>query len=97
MVNEKHISSSFDDFLVEEEIYTEVTIAALKRVIAWQVQEEMAKQQLNKADMAQQMQISPVDLDRLLDPESTSINLQTIDRAAKVLGKRVDLRLVDIS
>jgi antitoxin HicB len=37
----KHIGSDFDDFLREEGVLAEVEVAALKRVIAFQIEQEM--------------------------------------------------------
>ncbi len=91
----KHIGSSFDDFLDEEGIQAEVTVRALKEVIAWQVAEAMKSQKLTKKEMADRMQTSRSSLDRLLDQSIGSLNIRTLDRAARALGKRVQFDLVD--
>ena len=44
----KHIGSDFDTFLEKEGLLTEVETAALKRVIAYQVEELMQRQRLTK-------------------------------------------------
>jgi antitoxin HicB len=90
-----HIGSSLDDLLEEEGILTEVNAIALKRVIAWQLGRTMAEKGLSKSAMAKEMQTSRASLDRLLDPENTSVTLHTMDRAAAALGKRLRLELVD--
>jgi antitoxin HicB len=95
MTNDLHIGSSFDAFLEEEGILTETTAVAIKRVIAWQLQEEMEKKHLSKAAMALEMQTSRAALDRLLDPTNVSVTLKTLDRAAAILGKRLRFELVD--
>lgn len=88
------VGSSFDDFLESEGLRTEVTVLALKRVIAWQVAEEMKRQKLTKQRMAELMETSRAAVDRLLDPTSSSLSLRTLDKAAQALGKRVMIELV---
>ncbi len=94
-MNNRHIGSKFDDFLQEEGIQTEVTTRALKKVLAWQITETMKKEGLSKTKMAARMKTSRSALDRLLDPGNTSVTLQTMDRAAIVLGKRLHVELMD--
>ncbi len=90
----KHIGSSFDDFLAEEGIFPEVTATAFKRVLAWQVRQSMTERHLSKSAMAQAMRTSRAALDRLLDPNNEAITLRTLTRAAKALGKQLRLELV---
>lgn len=93
----KHLGSSFDEFLEEEGLYSEVEAVAIKRVLAYQVQKMMEAQHLSKSDMALRMHTSRSALDRLLDPENTSITLQTLTRAANAVGKKLDITLKDIA
>ena len=86
---DEHIGSSFDDFLEEEGILAESEAVAVKRVIAYQVSLVMEKQHISKAAMARQMKTSRSALERLLDPQNTSITLQTLERAAHAIGKRL--------
>ena len=90
----KHIGSNFDAFLEEEGLLAEVETAALKRVIAYQVEELMQRQRLTKTEMAKRMQTSRASLNRLLDPSNPSVTLQTLERAAMALGKRLRIELV---
>ena len=90
-----HQGSSFDDFLKEEGIYEEVTATAMKRVLAWQIAQAMKKQRVTKSTMAKRMKTSRAALDRLLDAENTSVTLQTMGRAAAVLGKELSITLKD--
>ncbi len=94
MSNNPCIGSSFDDFLKEESLYEECSAIALKRVLARQLTEEMQRQNLTKTEMAKQMQTSRAQLDRLLDPEKTGVSLETITRAATVVGRQVRIELV---
>lgn len=43
-----HIGSDFDDFLSEQGLAEEVSAAALKRVIAWQITQAMKEQHVSK-------------------------------------------------
>ena len=88
----KHIGSSFDDFLIEEDLLGEAEAAATKRVIAYQLSQFMEENKLSKSAMARRMQTSRSALDRLLDSSNPSVTLRTMDRAARALGKQ--LRIV---
>jgi antitoxin HicB len=92
-MNKKHIGSNFDDFLKEEKIYEQVQAAAIKRVIAYQIAEEMKKKNLTKTEMASRMKTSRAALERLLDPKNASITLITLERAASALGKKLTVQL----
>jgi len=95
MKKNPHIGSSFDDFLDEQDLLADTSLAAIKRVIAWQVIQAMEREDLTKVEMARRMETSRAALDRLLDPDNHSITLRTLDRAAAVLGKRLRFELVD--
>ena len=88
----KHVGSSFDDFLIEEDLLGEAEAAATKRVIAYQLSQFMEENKLSKSAMARRMQTSRSALDRLLDSSNPSVTLRTMDRAARALGKQ--LRIV---
>ncbi len=90
----KHIGSSFDGFLAEDNLLEEVTALAIKRVIAWQITQAMKESHLTKAAMAKVMNTSRSQLDRLLDPTNSSLTLGTLASVARVLGKRVEFKLV---
>jgi DNA-binding Xre family transcriptional regulator len=92
-MSKKHIGSSFDDFLAEEAMLEEVTAVALKRVIAWQIAQEMKAQKLTKTALAKKMRTSRAALNRLLDEQDASLTLTTLASAADALGKKIDLRL----
>jgi antitoxin HicB len=88
------LGSRLDEFLAEEGILEEATGHAVKRVPAWQMGQEMAARKLTKAAMARRMRTSRAQLDRLLDPENSSVTLHTLHRAAAILGKRLRVELV---
>lgn len=91
-----HSGSTFDSFLEEEGIREEVEAVAIKRVLAWQLEKAMRKQQKTKRAMASQLHTSRSQLDRLLDPQNVSVTLDAITRAARALGKRVIIRVADV-
>jgi len=87
--------STFDSFLEQEGIRDEVEAVAIKRVLAWQLEQAMEEQQKTKQAMAKQLHTSRSQLDRLLDPQNVFVTLDTITRAARALGKRVIIRVAD--
>jgi antitoxin HicB len=91
----ENIGSSLDDFLEEEGILEEATARAQKRVLAWQLDQAMKQRGLTKTEMARRMRTSRAQLDRLLDPAHTTVKLETIERAAAILGKTLRIDLVD--
>ena len=94
-MSKKHIGSSFDDFLADEAMLEESTAVAIKRVIAWQIAQEMRAQHLTKTALAKKMRTSRAALNRLLDEKDASLTLTTLAGAAAALGKKIDLRLAE--
>lgn len=94
MTTNPHTGSDFDDFLKEENLYEDCSAIAIKRVLARQLAEEMKKLSLTKTEMAARMQTSRAQLDRLLDPEKTGVSLDTIQRAASVVGRQLRIELL---
>jgi hypothetical protein len=90
-----HSGSRFDSFLESEGILEEVEAVAIKRVLAWQLSREMRQQRKTKQAMARELHTSRSQLDRLLDPDNVGVSLDTMARAARVLGKKLVLRLQD--
>jgi DNA-binding Xre family transcriptional regulator len=91
-MGKKHIGSSFDDFLQEEAMLEDATAIALKRVIAWQIAEEMKVQQITKTELAKRMHTSRAALNRLLDETDPSLTLTTLASAAAALGRKVNIQ-----
>ena len=88
----KHIGSSFDDFLQEEGLMAETEAIALKRTIAYQIKQEMELRHLSKTALAKMMKTSRSSVDRLLDPNNSSITLLTLENVAVALGKKLKLQ-----
>ena len=88
-----HTGSRFDDFLQEEGIFDEVQAKALKRALAEQLEESMHAAKLTKLEMARKMATSRSQLDRVLDPENVSVQLDTLIKAARAVGKDVEIKI----
>ena len=95
MISKKHVGQNFEDFLQEDGIYEEVQLNALKKTIAHQIRSMMKEKGIRKTEMAIRMETSRSSLERLLNEESFNITISTISKAAAVLGKRIELSLVD--
>lgn len=95
-MNSVHIGSSFESFLEEEGIRDEVEAVAIKRVIAWQLGEQIKRQHLTKKALAVRLRTSRSQLDRLLDPENPSVHLETVARAARAVGFRLRIEMEPI-
>lgn len=92
-MSKKHIGSNFDDFLAAEALLEGASATAVKRVVAWQIEQEMKAQKLTKTALAAKMRTSRAALNRLLDASDTSLTLTTLASAAAALGKHVRIEL----
>jgi antitoxin HicB len=89
-----HWGSTLEDFLDEEGIREEAITAAIKRVIAWQLAEEMKRRSITKARLADLIHTSRAQVNRILDPEKGNVTIETLRRAAALLGRQLRLELV---
>lgn len=92
-MTKQNIGSSLDDLLEETGELAEVNAVAIKRVIAWEIKQKMEAEHLSKTKMATLMFTSRSALDRLLDPDNTSVTLHTLDSAARAVGKTLRVEL----
>jgi antitoxin HicB len=92
-MKKEHLGSDFDDFLREEHFLEASEATAAKRVIAFQIEQEMRRHKLTKSEMASRMKTSRPALERLLDPANPSVTLSTLERAAAALGKKLKIEL----
>lgn len=83
------IGSSFDSFLEEQGLADEAYAEAEKRVIAWQLAEAMKAAKVSKTELAKRMNTSRAVVDRMLDPQNSSLTLLTMSKAARALHRRV--------
>ena len=89
----RHDGSDFDDFLREQDMLSGAEAVAAKRALSFQIEKEMRKKGLTKVEMATRMRTSRTAIDRLLDPANVSVTLNTLEKAALVLGKKLSIRL----
>jgi antitoxin HicB len=89
----KHLGSKFEDFLAEDGILEECRAAAIKFKIAHELEKIMNERNISKAEIARRLKTSRTGVDRLLDPENTSITLNTMAKVANLLGKRIEFAL----
>ena len=88
-----HIGSSFESWLEEQGLREEATAAAIKSVLSMQIAAAMKDKGLTKTHMAEIMQTSRAQVDRLLDPENMNATLETLLRAARAVGRELHLEL----
>lgn len=89
----KNLGSRFEDLLAEEGILEDCRAAAIKFKIARELERAMSRQNISKAEVARRLKTSRTGVDRLLDPENTSITLITMAKVANLLGKRMTFAL----
>lgn len=89
----KHQGSTLDCFLASEGVREEFEAKAIKEVIAWQLGEAMKERNLSKKRMAELMNTSRAQLDRLLDPSKGNVTLDTIQKAAAIVGRQLHIEL----
>jgi hypothetical protein len=89
----KHVGSSLDAFLKKEGIFEETQTKAVKEIVAWQLAEAMKSKKISKTRMAILLRTSRTQVDRLLDAEN-DITLSSLQRAAAIVGRRVNIELV---
>jgi DNA-binding Xre family transcriptional regulator len=89
----RNLGSNFEDFLESDGILEECRASAIKFKIAHELEKAMSQRKMSKAEMAKRLGTSRTGIDRLLDPENTSITLNTMARVAHLLGKRIDFAL----
>lgn len=85
----KHRGSRLDDLLRDDRLYDDVHLVALKRAVSEAIAEGMAKANLSKVEMARRMRTSRSQLDRVLDPACTTVQLDTLIRAASAVGREI--------
>ena len=92
-MSKTHMGSSIEAFLKKEGIFEETQAQAIKEVVAWQLAEAMKQQNISKNKMATLLKTSRTQVDRLLDPKN-DITLGSLQRAAVMVGRRVNVELV---
>jgi antitoxin HicB len=93
--NDVHTGGSFGDYLQDSGALQEAEAVAIKRVLAWQLEEARRASHLTKRAMAQRLRTSRSQLERLFDPDNAGVTLGTMVKAANVVGKRIEIRVVN--
>jgi antitoxin HicB len=88
-----HWGTTLDSFLKEEGMLESAKAAAVTRIIAWQLSQEMEKQGMTKVKLAELMHTSRAQVDRILKAKG-NITIETLQRAAGFIGREVRLELV---
>ena len=94
MIGNQHWGSSLDNFLKQEGTYDELQAVAAKEAIALQFSEAMKEMNISRKRMAELMHTSQTQVDKLLDPRDGNVTIETLRKAAAVVGKRFEFRLV---
>ena len=89
-----HRGSDFREFLSEQGILAEVEARALKQSVSLQLDRLLKEKELTKTQMAARMKTSRAAVDRLLDGSNASVTLNTLGKAARVLGRKLKIELV---
>jgi antitoxin HicB len=92
-MEKKPSGSRFEALLEEEGMREECRASAIKFKLAHELEKAMSQQKISKAEMAKRLKMSRTGIDHLLDPENTSITLNTMAKVANLLGKRIDFAL----
>jgi predicted XRE-type DNA-binding protein len=92
-MSNKHHGTSLDDFLKTDGIFEETQTLAIKEVVVWQLMEAMQEHSLTKTRLAELLRTSRSQIDRLLDP-TRDVTLSTLQRAAALVGRKVQIELV---
>lgn len=88
-----HVGSNFDDFLKEEGLLADCEAGALRRVVTWQLEQEMKRRRISRAALASRMKTSRATLDQLFSETESPLSLQLLERAALALGRRLKVEL----
>lgn len=94
MARNKHAGSCLDDFLKAEGVLEEFQAQAIKEVIAWQLGNAMKERNISKRKLAELMGASRTQIDRVLDPSVGNVTIETLQRAAAVVGRKLHVELV---
>ena len=93
-MNGRHIGSNFDDFLAQENLLAECEAGALKRVVTWQIAEEMKRRRISRTTLAGRMKTPRTAIDRLFAGQRIRRSrLQLLERAALALGRKLKVEL----
>lgn len=81
-----------DELGEREEVYG----AAIKRVLAFQLESARTARAISKSAIASQLNTSRSQINRVLDPGHVAVSLDMLDKVARSVGKRLKVELVDV-
>lgn len=85
---------TLDEFLAGEGKREEFEAVAVKEVLAWQIGQAMKAAKLSRSGLARRMKTSRSQIGRLLDPKDGNVTLNTLQRAARIVGRSLRIELV---
>ncbi len=94
MKKNQHRGPTLDSFLIEEGLHDGLKTIVAKEAIAWQLQQAMKAKHISKKRLAEMMDTSRTQVDRILDPKAGNVTLETLQRAAKIVGRELKVELV---
>ena len=92
-MKKEHIGSNFDEFLAQDGLLAECEAGALKRVVTWQLAQEMKRRRVSRATLAVRMKSPRTTIDRLFSDNDSTVTLQLLERAALALGRKLKVEL----
>lgn len=92
-MKKEHIGSDLDDFLKQEGLLAECEAGALKRVVTWQLEQEMKRRRITRAKLAIRMKTNRNTLNRLFSENDSAVSLQLLEQAALALGRKLKVEL----
>ena len=92
-MNKRHIGSELDDFLKQEGLLAECEAGALKRVVTWQIEQEMKRLRITRSKLASRMKTNRNTLNRLFSENDSAVSLQLLEQAALALGRKLKVEL----
>lgn len=92
-IEKGRLGDTFDSFLEERGLLEETANAAIKAVIAWQLSQVMKETKTTNVEMARRMKTSRTQIERVLDPANGAVSIDTLERAAHALGRKLRLEL----
>jgi len=94
MKKNKHRGPTLESFLIEEGLHEELKAIVAKEAIAWQLQQAMKKKHISRKKLAELMDTSRTQVNRILDPKAGNVTLETLQRAARIVGRELRVELV---
>ena len=89
-----HVGSTLDSLLDQDGTRDEVHGLAQKRVLAWQLEQALEDAGIGKAELARRVGTSRTQIERVFDPTNNRVQLDTLQRVAHAVGRRLRLELV---